>query len=94
MIQRKPTRRTYTIRRIKFTLAVIGFVATVTALLTWQRPDAGPALWILAGVYLTTAIWLTVRFMPKDEEHGGRRPRIVTGTARGADMEERRCSNG
>lgn len=58
----------YVLRRVKFTLAVIGFVVSVTLLLTWQRPDSAIAFWIIATVFILTAVWLVVRFAPREDD--------------------------
>lgn len=57
----------YAIRRVKFALAVIGFVVSCTLLFVAERPASAPGLWLVAGVYLLTGLWLTVRFTPQDE---------------------------
>ncbi len=59
---RKPN---YTLRRIKTLLAVIGFVSSVTLLFTWHVTDRHMA-WLVAGIYILTGLWLTVRFAPRD----------------------------
>lgn len=58
----------YLRRRVKFALAVIGFVVSVTLLLTWQRPDSAIAFWIIATVFVLTAVWLIVRFAPREDD--------------------------
>lgn len=55
----------YTLRRLKFAIAVIGFVSSVTLLFTWHVTDRHMA-WLVAGIYLLTGLWLTVRFAPRD----------------------------
>lgn len=59
---RKPN---YTFRRIKTLLAVIGFVSSMTLLFTWHVTDRHMA-WLVAGIYILTGLWLTVRFAPRD----------------------------
>lgn len=59
---RKPN---YTLRRLKFAIAVIGFVSSVTLLFTWRVTD-GHMAWLVAGIYLLTGLWLTVRFAPRE----------------------------
>lgn len=59
---RKPN---YTLRRIKTLLAIIGFVSSVTLLFTWHVTDRHMA-WLVAGIYILTGLWLTVRFAPRD----------------------------
>ena len=54
-------RPNYTLRRLKFTLAVVGLVVSVTLMLTWHGGGLAAAL-VVEGVYLATALWLTVRF--------------------------------
>lgn len=59
---RKPN---YTLRRLKFTLAVVGLVVSVTLMLTWHGGGLTGAL-VVEGVYLVTVLWLIVRFAPRD----------------------------
>ena len=59
---RKPN---YTLRRLKFAAAVIGFVSSMTLLFTWHVPDRSMA-WLVAGIYILTGLWLIVRFAPRD----------------------------
>ena len=58
-------RPNYTLRRLKFTLAVVGLVVSVTLMLTWHDGDTTAAL-MVEGVYIATALWLIVRFAPRD----------------------------
>lgn len=58
---RKPN---YTLRRLKFTLAVVGLVVSVTLMLTWHGGLTGAL--VVEGVYLVTVLWLIVRFAPRD----------------------------
>lgn len=59
--QREKTRKpNYTRRRIKFALIV-----TSTLMLTWHDGDITAAL-MVEGVYIATALWLIVRFAPRD----------------------------
>lgn len=60
---RKPN---YTLRRIKFAAAIIGFVSSVTLLFTWRTADSQAATILVGVVYLLTGLWLTVRFAPRD----------------------------
>lgn len=60
---RKPN---YTLRRIKFAAAVIGFVSSVTLLFTWRTADSQAATILVSVVYILTGLWLTVRFAPRD----------------------------
>lgn len=59
------TKPNYTLRRIKFAAAIIGFVSSVTLLFTWHVTDRRMA-WLVAGIYILTGLWLTVRFAPRD----------------------------
>lgn len=58
-------RPNYTLRRLKFALAVVGLVVSVTLMLTWHGGSLAGAL-VVEGVYLATALWLVVRFAPRD----------------------------
>lgn len=60
---RKPN---YTLRRLKFAAAVIGFVGSVTLLFTWRTADSQTATILVSVIYLLTGLWLTVRFAPRD----------------------------
>ena len=62
-------RPNYTLRRLKFTLAVVGLVVSVTLMLTWHGAGLTGAL-VVEGVYLVTVLWLTVRFAPRDDVDG------------------------
>lgn len=62
-------RPNYTLRRVKFTAAVVGLVVSVTLMLTWRGGGMTGAL-VVEGVYLATALWLTVRFAPRDDADG------------------------
>lgn len=57
-------RPNYTLRRLKFALAVV-----VTLMLTWHGGGLTGAL-VVEGVYLATVLWLTVRFAPRDDVDG------------------------
>ena len=65
-------RPNYTLRRVKFAAAVVGLVVSVTLMLTWHGGSLVGAL-VVEGVYLATALWLTVKFAPKydgkDDNH-------------------------
>ena len=61
-------RPNYTLRRVKFTAAVVGLVVSVTLMLTWHGGLTGAL--VVEGVYLATALWLTVRFAPRDGVDG------------------------
>lgn len=64
--ERETKRPNYPLRRVKFLLAVVGLVASVTLMLTWHGGSLAGAL-VVEGVYLTTALWLVVRFAPRDD---------------------------
>lgn len=59
------TKPNYTLRRLKFAAAIIGFVSSVTLLFTWHVTDRRMA-WLVAGIYILTGLWLTVRFAPRE----------------------------
>ena len=61
-------RPNYTLRRVKFTAAVVGLVVSVTLMLTWHGGLTGAL--VVEGVYLATALLLTVRFAPRDDADG------------------------
>lgn len=64
--QREKTRKpNYLLRRIIFTLASIGLISSLTIMLTWHGGSMNAAL-MVEGVYVTTALWLIVRFAPRD----------------------------
>lgn len=67
--KRKEGRPNYALRRMKFAIAVIGLVVSVTLMLTWHGGGLTGAL-VVEGVYLATALWLTVRFAPRDDVDG------------------------
>lgn len=60
---RKPN---YTLRRLKFTAAIIRFVSSMTLLFTWRTADSQSATILVSVIYLLTGLWLTVRFAPRD----------------------------
>lgn len=62
-------RPNYTLRRVKFAAAVVGLIVSVTLMLTWHGGLTGAL--VVEGVYLATALWLTVRFAPRDDVDGG-----------------------
>ena len=64
--QAENTKPNYTLRRVKFAVAVIGFVSSVTLLFTWRTADSQAATVLATIVYLLTGLWLTVRFAPRD----------------------------
>lgn len=59
---RKPN---YTLRRIKFAIAVVALISSLTIMLTWHGGSTTAAL-MVEGVYVATALWLIVRFAPRD----------------------------
>ncbi len=63
--QAENTKPNYTLRRIKTLLAIIGFVSSMTLLFTWHVTDRRMA-WLVAGIYILTGLWLTVKFAPRD----------------------------
>lgn len=67
--KRKEGRPNYALRRMKFAIAVIGLVVSVTLMLTWHGGGLTGAL-VVEGVYLATALLLTVRFAPRDDVDG------------------------
>ena len=60
---RKPN---YTLRRLKFAAAVIGFVSSMPLLFPWRTADSQSASILVSVIYLLTGLWLTVRFAPRD----------------------------
>ena len=64
--QREKTRKpNYQLRRILFALASIGLISSLTIMLTWHDGSTNVAL-MVEGVYIATALWLIVRFAPRD----------------------------
>ena len=61
-------RPNYTLRRLKFTLAVVGLVVSVTLMLTWRDSGNMAGALLVEGVYLATALWLVVRFASRDDD--------------------------
>lgn len=62
---KKRKKPNYTRRRIKFAIAVVALIVTSTLMLTWHDGDITAAL-MVEGVYIATALWLIVRFAPRD----------------------------
>lgn len=58
-------RPNYTLRRVKFAAAVVGLIVSVTLMLTWHGGSTTAAL-MVEVVYIATALWLIVRFAPRD----------------------------
>lgn len=56
----------YTLRRLKFAAAIIGFVSSMTLLFTWRTADSQSATILVSVIYILTVLWLTVRFAPRD----------------------------
>mgnify|MGYP006982391276 FL=1 len=67
---RQPAKKkpNYTLRRIKTLLAIIALTASTTLLLTWRTADSQAATIMTGAVYLLTAMWLAIRFLPRDDE--------------------------
>ena len=64
--QREKTRKpNYTRRRILFAIVSIGLISSLTIMLTWHGGSTTAAL-MVEGVYIATALWLIVRFAPRD----------------------------
>lgn len=61
-------RPNYTLRRLKFALAVVGLIVSVTLMLTWHDSGNMAGALLVEGVYLATALWLVVRFASKDDD--------------------------
>ena len=64
--QAENTKPNYTLRRVKFAVAVIGFVSSMTLLFAWRTTDSQAATILVSAVYLLTGLWLTVRFAPRE----------------------------
>ena len=64
--QAENTKPNYTLRRLKFAAAIIGFVSSMTLLFAWRTADSQTATVLVSAVYLLTGLWLTVRFAPRD----------------------------
>lgn len=62
---KKRQKPNYPLRRVKFTLAVVALIVTSTLMLTWHGGSMNAAL-MVEGVYIATALWLIVRFAPRD----------------------------
>ena len=61
----KATKPNYTRRRILFAIVSIGLISSLTIMLTWHGGSTTAAL-MVEGVYIATALWLIVRFAPRD----------------------------
>lgn len=66
--KRKEGRPNYALRRMKFAIAVIGLVVSVTLMLTWRDSGNMAGALLVEGVYLATALWLVVRFASRDDD--------------------------
>ena len=62
---KKRQKPNYTRRRIKFAVASIGLISSLTIMLTWHGGSTTAAL-MVESVYIATALWLIVRFAPRD----------------------------
>lgn len=62
---KKRKKPNYTRRRILFAIVSIGLISSLTIMLTWHGGSTTAAL-IVEGVYIATALWLIVRFAPRD----------------------------
>ena len=62
-MERKTKRPNYTLRRVIFAIASIG----LTIMLTWHGGSM-TAAFIVEGVYIATALWMIIRFAPRDDE--------------------------
>lgn len=62
---KKRKKPNYTHRRILFAIASIGLISSLTIMLTWHGGTMNAAL-MVEGVYIATALWLIVRFAPRD----------------------------
>lgn len=63
--QAENTKPNYTLRRILFSIVSIGLISSLTIMLTWHGGSTTAALMVEA-VYIATALWLIVRFAPRD----------------------------
>lgn len=62
---KKRKKPNYTRRRILFAIVSIGLISSLTIMLTWNGGSTTAAL-MVEGVYIATALWLIVRFAPRD----------------------------
>lgn len=62
---KKRKKPNYTRRRILFAIASIGLISSLTIMLTWHGGSTTAAL-MVEGVCIATALWLIVRFTPRD----------------------------
>ena len=66
-------RPNYRLRRVVFVVVSVAFIVSLTIMLTWHGGSLNVAL-IVEGVYVATALWLTVKFVPRDVSDGSDRP--------------------
>lgn len=62
---KKRKKPNYTRRRILFAIVSIGLISSLTIMLTWHGGSTTAAL-MVEGVYIATALWMIVRFAPRD----------------------------
>jgi hypothetical protein len=62
---KKRKKPNYTRRRILFAIVSIGLISSLTIMLTWHGGSTTAVL-MVEGVYIATALWLIVRFAPRD----------------------------
>lgn len=62
---KKRKKPNYTRRRILFAIVSIGLISSLTIMLTWHGGST-TAAFMVEGVYIATALWLIVRFAPRD----------------------------
>lgn len=62
---KKRQKPNYTRRRILFAIVSIGLISSLTIMLTWHGGSTTAAL-MVEGVYIATALWLIVRFAPRN----------------------------
>lgn len=62
---KKRKKPNYTRRHILFAIVSIGLISSLTIMLTWHGGSTTAAL-MVEGVYIATALWLIVRFAPRD----------------------------
>lgn len=62
---KKRKKPNYLRRRILFAIVSIGLISSLTIMLTWHGGSTTAAL-MVEGVYIATALWLIVRFAPRD----------------------------
>lgn len=63
---KKRKKPNYTRRRILFAIVSIGLISSLTIMLTWHGGGSTTAALMVEGVYIATALWLIVRFAPRD----------------------------